>query len=188
MLAHRAPPTIDDSRMTAQLTEWLRQGRWTTLLDLALVAAIGVAAAHWTWVAFAPRALAPPSQVAPAMGAGTVGPVVRRGLFGPAKGAAAQAVSVTGLKLVGVIAEDPAAPGDAARAARAILLLSDGEAKAAAPGDALAPGLVLRAVHADHVIVARDGVLEKIALEREVADLHAVRAGAAQSPKPSGAK
>jgi general secretion pathway protein C len=171
--------------MTAQLTEWLRQGRWTTLLDLALVAAIGVAAAHWTWVAFAPRTLAPPAQLAPAVGAGAVGPVVRRGLFGPENGAAAHALPATGLKLVGVIAEDPAAPGDAARA---ILLLSNGEAKAAAPGEALAPGLVLRAVHADHVIVARDGVLENIALEREVADLHAVRAGAAQSPKRSGAK
>ena len=72
------------------------------------------------------------------------------------------ATSATHLSLAGVIAEtDPAA-------GQAIIADSGGPAKVYRVGNTLPGNLVLRAVHADHVILDRGGTLERLDLPRQL--------------------
>jgi general secretion pathway protein C len=159
--------------MNARLTDWLRQGRWTTLLDLALVVALGAAAAHWTWILIAPHPLALPAHASAVETA--AGPIVARGLFGEPGGTSAHQPALN-LKLVGVFAPRAHAAGSPGRA---VFTLATGETTSVAEGESVSPGVVLREVHPDHVLVTRDGVVQQIALDRPVADLSAKRTQAA---------
>jgi hypothetical protein len=154
--------------MIVPFKEWLRRGEWTVLIELALVAALAAAAAHWTWIAIAPRTIASSTLSAVPEAAGA-GPMVRRELFGAAPGGAAGEAQSGGarsrLKLLGVLS--PGSPG----AGRAILALENAKPKTVAVGEALAPGVILEEVHRDHVLVSRGGVGEKVSLERRVAKL-----------------
>lgn len=120
------------------------------LLDLALVAALACTMAWWTWALAAPAAVAA-SHAAPA--APSEEDLARaRTLFGAARAAPA---ANGALRLVGV-----ASPG------AAVFARQGGKPAAARPGDEVVPGTLLREVHEDHVLVERNGVLERLALER----------------------
>lgn len=145
--------------MNSRLKNWLRGGAAFFLLEVALVAALAAAAAHWTWVFVAPAAIGPSAYATPSLSAARDG-APKRHLFGAAHGAQPEAVSSSKLKLVGV-----ASPA-ARRGGRAVFVLESGKSKAARSGESVAPGTILREVHPDHVLVERDGALERITLER----------------------
>jgi|SRR6185503_11533378 len=141
-------------RFTNSLQHPLRMGLVALALDLALLAALGAAAAYCTWVLVAPSAKAAPALGAQSRTQETASPAARR-LFGA--GQAPQAVS-SAVRLVGVLA-----PGRA-------LFLENGRPRAAAVGDSVGE-LVVREVHRDHVVVSRDGALERLSLERRTVPL-----------------
>jgi general secretion pathway protein C len=122
------------------------------LLDLALAAALAVTLAWWTWALAAPAAVAASSYAAPAAPAA---PGARlRNLFGAP--AAATPAAAGPLRLVGV-----ASPHQA-------IFASQGQRpRAARPGEEIVPGTILREVHRDHVVVERNGAVERLGLERD---------------------
>jgi len=126
-------------------------------LDLALIAALAVAAAYCTWVLLAPRAKAAPALGVEARAVESASPAARR-LFGAAH--APQTAASGAVRLVGVIA-----PGRA-------LFIENGRPRSVAAGDSVGE-LVVREVHADHVVVSRGGALERLALERRGVPLDA---------------
>ena len=106
----------------------------------------------------APRALAAPSHAA-APGAIDAGAIVSRHLFG---GGDDRLMTVrmegSGMRLLGVLA-----PG------RAILAVGNERVRSYAPGETLSAGVILKEVHADHVLVTRDGAPERVGLDRRAA-------------------
>jgi general secretion pathway protein C len=141
---------------------WLKGGAWSALIDLALIAALGVVLAHWTWAALAPRAVAAP-QLAPEVDARGASGIATRYLFGATQGAGAgnpKAVSAARLKLLGVVSIGGTGEG------RAIVAVESGKAAVAAVGESVAASVILKEVHPDHVVLSRNGVSERIDLER----------------------
>jgi hypothetical protein len=140
---------------------WMKYDTWIDLLELAFVATLGVGLAHVTWLTIAPRTAGAPSAVAqseqPPPGA-----LAARHMFGaPRSDSTAKRVdTATGLVLIGVFSN--AEPG----AGRAILGLQGSRPVLVAAGEAIADGVQLHEVHADHVIVLRQGTPERIELER----------------------
>jgi general secretion pathway protein C len=122
------------------------------VLDAALVAALAVTAAWWTWVLAAPAALAASSYAAPAAPDAAAAARMRT-LFGVSRAAPAAAGP---LRLVGVVAPS-----------RAVFALQGGKPRAARPGEEIVPGTILREVHRDQVVVERNGALERLGLERD---------------------
>ena len=87
------------------------------------------------------------------------------------------ATSATHLSLAGVIAEtDPAA-------GQAIIADSGSPAKVYRVGNTLPGNLVLRAVHADHVILDRGGALERLDLPRQLTPGGSLDPAAANPPQ-----
>lgn len=150
---------------TARLGNRLRAARWPELLEFALLAVLAVALAHWTWIAFTPR----PIGEAALPGAYQSGPAevsVKRHLFGAvAPGVAPQqgGAGASSLRLLGVVAPGTAGGG------RAIFVTQGGARKVATAGETLSAGMVLKEVQPDHVVVTRDGAVERIALDRRAA-------------------
>lgn len=148
---------------------------WIDLLELVLVAALGVGLANVTWLTLAPRtagapgALAQSAQPPPGTAAG-------RNIFGVSRSdpAAKPAGTATGLVLLGVFSSSEP------RAGRAILGMQGSRPVLVAAGEAIAEGVELHEVHADHVIVLRQGMPERIELERG-------RSRASPPPAPSRA-
>ena len=139
----------------------MRHEAWIDLLELALVAVLGIGLAYWTWAAIAPRVAAVPSTLADAVEP-RPGALAARHPFGVAQvGAptAGRASAATSLKLLGVLS-GPDSKG------RAILSGQGSRPAIVAAGESIADGLELREVHPDHVIVLREGVPERIELER----------------------
>jgi general secretion pathway protein C len=148
---------------------------WIDALELVLVAALGVALAHVTWLALAPRTSGAPSAVAqsaqPQPGAGAA-----RSVFGApaAESTAKRAPIASGLVLLGVFSSPE--PG----AGRAILGMQGSRPVTVTAGESIADGVELREVHADHVIVLRQGMPERIELQRGGS-----RASSAPAPSPA---
>jgi len=87
------------------------------------------------------------------------------------------ATSATHLRLAGVIAEtDPAA-------GQAIIADSGSPAKVYRVGNTLPGNLVLRAVHADHVILDRGGALERLDLPRQLTPASTLNPAAVSTPQ-----
>ncbi|MEO5693740.1 MAG: type II secretion system protein N [Usitatibacter sp.] len=125
-----------------------------TLLVTALVIALAWQLAYWTW-----NFAAPARQAAVPAAGGDVDMTAVARLFGAsAPGSPAQA-STSGLRLKGVIAPTPGV------AASAIFSLGSGRDVAVYIEREVQPGVKLKEVKADHVIVARAGVDERIDLE-----------------------
>ncbi|HWA37961.1 MAG TPA: type II secretion system protein N [Burkholderiales bacterium] len=143
--------------MNGRLKNWLEGEALVLLLELTLVAALAVMLAHWTWVFVAPRA----SVEAPARSAAKPeAPVdVPRGLFAGAA-SAQRSDGARGMRLLGVVSPQSGEGG------RAVFRLEQGAARAAGVGDAIAPGVILKEVHSHHVVVERNGALERLTLER----------------------
>jgi len=157
-----------------KLKDWiLTQGR-VVLLEFALVAALAVTLAHWTWVALTPRTSAAPAALAE-MQNQRPGAIVERHLFGVSRegmaGGEGGIVSSLRLKVLGVFARGE--PG----AGRAIVALDNGKPATVTAGEDIAAGIVLKEVHPDHVLVLRGGVAERIQLERR-ASVAEVKPGA----------
>lgn len=145
-----------------RLVHWILRESWIAALELAIVAALAMSLAYWTWQALAPRAVAAP---APSVGAGPgrAMPLAARGLLGATQArasASGQGASAGALTLVGVFAERTPGSG------RALIGRGGDRPELVTTGDELAPGVVLSEVHADHVIVRRGGAAERIELER----------------------
>jgi hypothetical protein len=132
-------------------------------LEIALVAALAISLAYWTWVAVTPRAMAA-SALVEQQAAQPPGPVARRPLFGAAQeGVQPVADAGGGLALLGVFSEHRPEAG------RAILARQGSRPVSVVVGESIGEGLVLREVHPDHVIILREGVPVRIALERRTA-------------------
>ena len=151
--------------MMARLKSWARRGAWPLLLEFALYIALGVSLAHWTWVAVAPRTLA--ASALGKQGTELSVPEIRRNLFGAAqagKGSpVADASPASKIRLLGVLSRGSAGAG------RAIFALEAGRPRTVEAGTQIVPGYVLKEVRSDHVLVARDGVIERLKLDRRAA-------------------
>lgn len=149
--------------MNGRLKNWLGGRALLFLLDLVLIAALAVSLAYWTWVFAAPRALASPLIRVQVDRGARDAPALRR-LFGaPGPATASRPASSANLRLVGIVAPDRGAKG------RAIFALEGGKPRTARPGDAVVPGLVLREIFPNHVVVEREGSAERMTLERKAA-------------------
>lgn len=145
------------------LKQWIPHEAGIAMLEVALVAALAVSLAHWTWVAVSPRVAA--ATAFPARSKlQSQGPLVKRHLFGVSSGGAATqakgAALGAGLALLGVFASGNPDAG------RAIVGRQGARPAIVATGEAIADGLDLLEVHPDHVVVLRSGVPERIDLER----------------------
>jgi len=141
------------------LIRWIWHDAWIDLLELLLVAALGIGLAYWTWLVLAPRAVAAPGSLADAA---AVQPAAQAGreLFGtsrPTQRAVAPASG--GMVLLGVLSE-PDSHG------RAILAGQGSRPVSVAVGEEVSDGIVLREVHPDYIIISRQGTPERIELER----------------------
>jgi len=149
-----------------RLTYWILHEAWIVALELALVAALAISLAYWTWVAISPATVA-----APLLSSGQLADrpeqLASRNLFGVAStGVAAGPRSASvGLKVLGIFS------GEQPGAGRAILAQQGGRPRTVSPGEAIADGLTLHEVHPDHVIILRNGVPERVDLERRVSNL-----------------
>lgn len=148
-----------------RLGNWFPAVRWPDLLEFVLLAGLAVALAQWTWVAFTPRSVGE-SALPGASESGHAEASVKRHLFGvgapdvsPQQGDA----RASSLRLLGVVAPGTAGSG------RAIFVTEAGVRKVATVGETLSAGLVLKEVQPDHVVVTRDGAVERIALDRRAA-------------------
>jgi type II secretory pathway component PulC len=145
----------------SRLTDWIVHEAWIVALELALVAALAISLAYWTWVA-----LSPPAVGAPMQSAGKVsdGPeqLASRNLFGVSSGgvAAGPRTASAGITLLGVFSGKR--PGEG----RAILVRQGSRPTSVAAGESITEGLALQEVHPDHVIILRNGAPERVDLER----------------------
>jgi general secretion pathway protein C len=155
---------------------WMKYEAWIDLLELVLVAALGIGLAHLTWLALAPRAAAAPAAIAQ-IAQTQLGAATARQVFGaPGSAPAAKRAAATGLVLLGVLSAPE--PG----AGRAIIAMQGSRPALVAAGETIADGLELQEVHADHVIVLRQGMPERLELERG-----ASRASRPPTPAPAPA-
>jgi Type II secretion system protein C len=156
---------------------WMKYDACIDLLELVLVAALGVGLAHVTWLTIAPRTAGAPSATAQSAQP-QPGVTAARKMFGTpvADASAKRMVAATGLVLLGVFSS--AHP----RAGHAILGMQGGRPAFIAAGEPIAEGVSLHEVHADHVIVLRQGMPERIELERG-----ASRASPPPKPLPASA-
>ena len=141
----------------------MKNEAWMDLLELVLVAALGVGLAQVTWLAMAPRTAGAPSVVAQSAQP-LPGAAAARQVFGTPSGdsTAKRVVTATGLVLLGVLSSPE--PG----AGRAIIAMQGSRPALVAAGEPIADGVELHEVHADHVIVLRQGIPERIELQRGV--------------------
>ena len=141
------------------MIRWIRHDAWIDLLELLLVAALGIGLAYGTWLVLAPRAVAAPGALADAA-AVQAAAQAGRDLFGasrPTQRAVAPASG--GLLLLGVLS-GPDSHG------RAILAGQGSRPVSVAAGEEVSDGIVLQEVHPDHVIISRRGISERIELQR----------------------
>ena len=125
-----------------------------SLLTLATVALLGAVLAYWTWAWFAPRA---EPRLEPA--AAQSGSVASAGaVFGTVpRNQAAAAPTGIAIKLLGVVA------ASGGRRGYAVVQLDAKQILAVHEGEDVAPGIRLAEVHADHVMLERNGVRETLA-------------------------
>jgi len=122
------------------------------LANLAATALLGALLAYWSWVWFGPAPA--PRAPAAATAAGTA--PAASGLFGAVKQGATAAGSGA-IRLMGVVA------ASAERRGHAVLRLDGKQTVAILQGEDIEPGLRLAEVHADHVVLDRNGAREALA-------------------------
>lgn len=157
------------------------------LPTLATAIVIGVGAwlaTEWFWY-FAALRSAPNTTAGPAKGRldmrASAESVVAMRLFGAEKQAAVTAqVSNLNIKLKGVFTGDPAKPSFA-------IVNTGSRDEFALAGKELMPGITLESVHPTHVLVNRNGMLERVNLEeRSLASLGAARPSPVlMAPRPN---
>ena len=124
-----------------------------SLANVAALALLGIVLAYWSWAWLAPR----PAPRAPAA-AEAGGDLSSAGaLFGAVK-ASARAATSGALRLTGVFAASEGRRG------HALLRLDAKQSVAVLQGEEVEPGVRLAEVHADHVVLERNGARETLAL------------------------
>jgi general secretion pathway protein C len=131
----------------------LAQSVVVSLLTLAAVALLGSVLAYWTWAWFAPRA--EPRVEATAVQSGSVASA--GAIFGTVPRKLEAAPTGIAIRLLGVAA------ASRGRRGYAVVQLEAKEILAVQEGEDVAPGIRLAEVHADHVILERNGVREMLA-------------------------
>ncbi len=121
---------------------------WTATA-IALLLCAGVLA-YWSLIWLAP---APIARTAPAPASGSDS-VAARTLFGAATAATGRARESMPISLVGIVAES------ARKRGYAVVRIGAEPARTVRGGDTLAPGLKLLEVHANHLVIDRDGTRE----------------------------
>ena len=149
-----------------RVTYWLLHEAWIVLLELALVAALAISLAYWTWVAISPPSVAAPASAGALADDRSESPA-NRNLFGVASAgpAAAPRSASAGLTVLGVFSGSRSGEG------RAIIARQGARPVTVATGESIADGLSLKEVHPDYVIVLRDGIPERLDLERRAVRL-----------------
>jgi general secretion pathway protein C len=132
----------------------LAQAVLVTLLTLVAVALLGAVLAYWTWAWVAPRA--EPRVEAPAAQGGSV--VSAGAIFGnvPRNQETAAPTGIA-IRLLGVAA------ASVGRRGYAVVQLEAKQILAVQEGEDVAPGIRLAEVHADRVILERNGMRETLA-------------------------
>ena len=124
-----------------------------SLLTLVAVALLGAVLAYWTWAWFAPRA--EPRVEATAAQSGSVASA--GAIFGTVPRNQAAAPTGIAIRLLGVVA------ASGGRLGHAVVQLEAKQILAVHEGEDVAPGIRLAEVHADHVILERNGARETLA-------------------------
>ncbi len=125
-----------------------------SLLTLAALALLGCVLAYWTWAWFGPR----PEPRAYAGAETGDRAVAASALFGRAqRGSNAVAPTGIAIKLLGVVAASPGRRG------YAIVEIEPRQVIVASGGEDIGPGLRLAEIHADHVVLERNGARETLA-------------------------
>lgn len=137
----------------------LAQTTVVSLVTLAALALLGWVLAYWTWALLAPRP-EPRAQPIAVPGAGA-GPA--QGLFGNLQRGPNIAPTGIAIKLLGVVA------AGGGRRGHAVVQLEARQILAVREGEDIVPGIRLAEVHADHVILERNGVRESLAWPQKVA-------------------
>lgn len=132
----------------------LAQTALVSLLILAALALLGAVLAYWTWAWFAPHA--EPRVEASAAQTGNVASA--GAIFGnvPRNQPAAAPTGIA-IKLLGVVA------ASGGRKGYAVVQLEGKQILAVHESEVVAPGVRLAEVHAEHVILERNGVRETLA-------------------------
>lgn len=131
----------------------LAQTAVVSSVTLAALVLLGVVLAYWTWVWLAPRS--EPRAQPLAEPAGGVASAIS--LFGNVQqGRNVAAPTGIAINLLGVVA----ASGD--RRGYAVVQLEGKQVLAVHEGEDIAPGIRLAEVHADHVILERNGMRETL--------------------------
>jgi general secretion pathway protein C len=121
------------------------------LATLAAASLLGVVAAYWSWAFLAPA----PAPRAPPLADSAGSSSSARGLFGIVKDGAAAAAS-SAVRLTGVVAASDGRRG------HAVLRLDGKRTVAVLQGEDVEPGLRLAEVHADRIVLERNGVRETL--------------------------
>jgi general secretion pathway protein C len=138
-------------------------------LTLVAVALLGAVLAYWTWAWFAPRA--EPRVETSAVQSASVASA--GAIFGTVPRAqAAAAPTGIAIKLLGVVA------ATGGRRGYAVMQLEGKRILAVHEGEDAAPGIRLAEVHADHVILERNGLRETLALPERKGAASAIRQAA----------
>jgi general secretion pathway protein C len=122
------------------------------LATLAAASLLGVVLAYWSW---AWLARAPVSRVPAAAAQTPGGALSASGLFGTAKESPFAGSSA--VRLTGVVA------ASGSRRGHALLRLDGKKTIAVLQGEDVEPGLRLAEVHADHIVLERNGARETLA-------------------------
>ena len=118
-------------------------------VTLAAAALLGVVLAYWSWAFLAPA----PEPRAAAAAEARAAASSAHGLFGNARASqSAGAVRLTGV-----------AAASGGRRGHAVLRLDGKRTLAVLQGEDVEPGLRLAEVHADHIVLERNGVRETLA-------------------------
>lgn len=150
----------------AQLTRFMPiiHQRWPLLLNIVLLVLLGWLLAQWTWLVVLPkpRSLPTPSLTFSApLAADTI---ISGHLFGQAAGGgtttSAPAQTFSNLKLQGVFAAIGSLP------AFAIVVVDGKPAQPVQVGREATSGVVLEEVYPDYVLLRRNGVMERLNLEK----------------------
>lgn len=156
----------------------LAQTVLVSLLTLVAVALLGGVLAYWTWAWFAPRA--EPRVEATAAQSGSVASA--GAIFGnvPRNQVTAAPTGIA-IRLLGVAA------ASGGRRGYAVVQLEAKQILAVHEGEDVAPGIRLAEVHADHVILERNGVRETLAWpEKKASASPAPQAAAPSPPRAAG--
>ncbi|MHB9101482.1 MAG: type II secretion system protein N [Sulfuricella sp.] len=123
--------------------------------------------ARWTWSFFPASQSVPPRMSPPQVATGdALAAISRARLFGgAAEPAAPTGLTALNFKLLGVFATHEQ------EGMAAIINTGDPKNKAVRAGEEVAPGIVLDTVFADHVLLRRLGVTERLNLDSKGGDL-----------------